>query len=342
MKIGLGIRQFLLYAGVFWMRHSEAQDRLLSACAPTHIRFTARHFSGKTIGEPVGNLTKDQLIVWLGSHKATILALANGLSSKAARVYTDILVVVPPFSGVEEPSVNKLIKMIAGEDNFSVRLAVLAPDGRLAPFTSDLTEVRTNLMQAISPHVHYRSRTKWPVYEEAAFMSLRKLPGRHVIVLLCDPSNPFHSEVKKSFNHDRTLDSLALFDASQIYRLLEPSSLDLTIPMGDASTEHMDIGPDNHAAYQAGQVSGAAEDQDRLWAQRNPASVASGGRDEADVDTLFKDIFQDAAGSYDSIVQGSPPCEIGRIYPANVSPTVPNIHIFGPTQIQLIPATAAQ
>lgn len=170
-------------------------------------------------------------------------------------------------------------------------------------------------------------------------MRLRKLSGRHVIVVLRDPGNPFHSKVKKSFDDDHTLDTLALFDASQVYRMVQPSSLALSIPMGDASTEHLDIGPDNHTAYQVEQMSGAEQDQDRLWAQLNPENVPNGGRNEPSVQAMFTDILQDAGGSYDSIVLGLPPCQIGKIYPANVSPTVPNIRIFGPTQVQIIPAT---
>jgi hypothetical protein len=172
-------------------------------------------------------------------------------------------------------------------------------------------------------------------------MALRRIPGRHVIVDLSDPANPSHSKEKESFTNDRTLDSLASFDGSQIYRLIEPVPISASIPMGDASTVHEDIGPGNHATRQMDEVVGASRMQDQIWSQTNAANNSTGGRYDATLDALFRDILKDAPGSYDSIVQASTSCKPGRMYSVNVTSRVRGVRLFGPNIVQEIPVTTS-
>jgi hypothetical protein len=313
----------------FSTAQSLVRENSSSNCPPTHIRFTARAQDNV----PAADLKPSDVRVWFGGAPANIVSLISGVSNKSSTPNTDILFVVAPFPRLNQDSIEKLIKNIVRADNFHFDTAVLAPDGKLSHFSSDPEELHAALLHTISGHLRRRTRSEWPPYEEAGFMALRKIPGRHVIVDLTDPANPYHSREKESFGEDHILEYLALFDMSQIYKLIDPVPTSASIPMGDASTVHVDIGPGNHSLEQMQEVANASETQSQIWSQTN----TTGGRYDETLDALFEDILKDAPGSYDSIVQATTSCEPGRIYSVNVTSRVPGVRLFGPNSTQVIP-----
>ena len=182
---------------------------------------------------------------------------------------------------------------------------------------------------------------KWPGYEEAAFLALRHLEGRHVIVDLRDPVNIFHSQAKENFKTDRTFERLAAYDMTQIYGLVAPILNGAGIPVGDASTEHPPdgIGATDYDAMQLQQMRDLSSAQDEESAERNPDTDPTGGRREETLNALFTDILNDAPGSYDAIVQSLADCVAGQVYSVDLTPKLKGVRIFGPNFIQLIPTT---
>jgi hypothetical protein len=85
------------------------------------------------------------------------------------------------------------------------------------------------------------------------------------------------------------------------------------------------------------EVATANDIQGSIWWLTKQNSSANGGRYDETLDALFKDILQDAPGTYDAIIQASTTCEPGQIYSVNVTSTLPSILPFGPKSIQEIP-----
>lgn len=329
----VGLLTSLLFSSAISAQQSPEQTAHPPICPPTHVRFTAR----KSDTTPVADLKPSDVRVWFKDGPGRIIYLKSGISTKTFWTDTDILFVVPPFFRLNQDAIDLLIQGILHVDNFHFNTAVLAPDGTLSPFSSDPQQLHSALLHAISSEVHHQTYSQWPPYEQAAFMVLRKRPGRHVIVDLLDPANPHRNTELNKFRSDPTLNYLANFDSSQIYKFIDPLPTGASIPMGDASTKHVDIGPGNHPAEQMQEVATASDIQSSIWSQTKGNSSANGGRYDETLDALFKDILQDAPGTYDSIVQGSTTCEPGKIYSVNVTSTLPSILLFGPNSIQEIP-----
>jgi hypothetical protein len=323
----------LLFSSAISAQQSSEPTTHPPICPATHVRFTAR----KPDTTPVADLKPTDVRVWFKDSPGRIIYLRSGTSTKTIWTDTDILFVVPPFFRLNQDAIDLLIQNILHADNFHFRSAVLAPDGTLSSFTPDPQQLHSALLHAISSEVHHQTFSQWPPYEQAAFMTLRKRPGRHVIVDLADPTNPHRNPEVNKFIGDPTLDYLANFDSSQIYKFLDPTPTGASIPMGDASTKHTDIGPGNHSAEQMQEVATANDIQGSIWWLTKQNSSANGGRYDETLDALFKDILQDAPGSYDAIIQTSTTCEPGQIYSVKVTSTLPSVLLLGPNSIQEIP-----
>ena len=315
------------------LQAQNVQDTRLTDCPAAHLRFTAR----RNDGSPAAGLRPSDVRVWFGGAVVQALSLKNGVASKDAVTDTDILFVVPPFFRLNRYSIASLIARIRSADNFHIVAAVLAPDGAVSGFSDDPEKLDSELGHAISTHLRHSSWRMWPGHEAAAFVKLGDLPGRHVIIDLQDPANPFRSPVKSSFIADRTMERLALFDGSQVYGLVNSVPSDALIPSGDASTIHSDIGPENHGAEQLQQVQRASREQSNLWAEKNAMNNLTGGRKDETLDEIFQEVLNDAAGSYDAVALPVRDCIAGRVYSVNVTSTVVGVRVFGPNAVQMIP-----
>jgi len=324
----------LLSCNILECQELKRRAETVPSCPPTHVRFTARSSDGL----PVSGLSATELRVYFDAGAATILSLQSGASDKVVTPDTNVLFVVRPYSDLNEDTVKALIKRIEKADNFRMNAAVLAPDGSISPFTRDPEELRASLRSATSSH-RQRNRTEWPFAERDGFLAIRRLPGRHVIFDLTSPANPYRSEVKKSFLDDLTLDILAAYDMAQIYRLVQPVPLDNSIPMGDASAKHSDIGPENHSAQQMQEVQVASLHQYFLWLRKQPLGASSGGRNDESVEALFDDLLKDAPGTYDLLVRPGFACRLGAFYRVTIAFHRAGVRLFAPSLIQMVPAT---
>jgi hypothetical protein len=306
---------------------------LTSPCPPVHLRVSARNGDGS----PATSLRPQDFRVLFLEGEASVISAVSGVSTQASKPVTNILFVVAPYSDLKEVAVRTIYATLIKADNFLFNTAVLSPDGTSTAFSTDLELLETHLQATLNLHISTLSGDRWPFAERNSFMALRKLPGRHVIVELRDPANPYHSTVKARFDNDATLEALIPYDMAQIYRLVDPVLASALIPMGDASTLHTDIGPENHGAWQLQEVQRASAAQSYVWAQQN-LIAQSGGRAEGTVDALLQDILRDAPAAYDLLAQPSFPCRLGGMYPVLVSARSQNIRIFGPQQVQIVPA----
>ncbi len=228
---------------------------------------------------------------------ASVLALATESPKGKGTLNTNILYVIAPLAGVTKDTVRKIVNASIHADNFQWNGAVLSPDGKLSAFSLDPLQQQQALLRAIDGKIKAQSRSRWPIFEEQAYLALRSQPGRHVILMLTNPDNEYRSESKHDFKEDRTLEVLSSLDITQIYRLTRPVPLRAIIPMGDASTLHEDIGPNDHGPEQLLQVQRASQQQQAL-AFEQMRWQSTGGRTETSLDKLLKDIIDDAAGTY--------------------------------------------
>jgi hypothetical protein len=224
---------FELLALVVCGQTLQRRSAVSGNCPRTHIRLTARTKDGL----PSGALKLQDFRVDFTQGTAAIVSVSDGTPKKADSSDTDILFAIPPFSDLNDSITKPLVRALAKADNFKFKLAVLAPDGSVTPFTSDLALVRRKLADAISGKKRSLGRDAWPAAEQKAFLTLRVLPGRHVIVNLMAPSKLRESGEKQGFRNDMTLDLLAQYDMTQVYRLVMPVPIGLGIPGGDASGE---------------------------------------------------------------------------------------------------------
>jgi hypothetical protein len=303
-------------------------------CEPLHIHMTAR----TSDGAPVRGLSAKDLNVFFDGGSATIVSLQSGASNGTVRPETNVLFVVRPYSDLNGKTVNALIQRIKRADNFDIHAAVLARDGSISPFTQDPEELRAALNHAINRRHRQKSLREWAMAELDGFLAIRRLSGRHVIFDLTSPANPYHSAAMNRFMNDSTLDILATYDMAQIYRLVESVPLSTSIPMGDASTLHVDIGPENHAAAQVQQLQDASQRQSFLWLQKQPS--INGGRNDESVEALFEDVLLDAPGSYDLMVQPEFGCRPNAFYRDTITSRRIGVHLFAPSVVQMMPTTS--
>ena len=305
-----------------------------SVCPPTRVRITARNLDGS----PVGNLTSSDLEAAFGKDPARIVTLRRWPSKRDKAGTTNILFVVPPLSAFTEVSIQQLITWMVHAENLALSCAVMGPDGHMSTFTDDPLQLRKELIRATAMEKHGLSRKQWPASEQSGFLILRGLDGRHVIIDLTNPADPYHSTLKESFKGDRTLEYLSSFDMAQVYRLVAPVPMSSLIPMGDAATEHEDIGPRNHDQKQLHEVQIASEQQDALTAAKL-RGIANGGRSETSLEALLADVSADEQGSYEMLLQSTARCDVGGMYPLTITSHRPGVRVFGPVEIQMIPAS---
>jgi hypothetical protein len=315
----------------------QSRPAVSGSCPRTHIRLTVRTENGL----PVGALKARDFRVHFPQGTAAIVSIEDGTPKKTDTPDTDILFVVPPFSDLNDSITNPLMQALAKADNFKFKLAVLAPDGSITPFTSDLALVRRKLTEAVSMQMGL-GRDAWPAAEQKAYLTLRALQGRHVIVNLMAPSLLHESVEKRGFRNDMTLDWLALYDMTQVYRLVTPVPLGFTIPGGDASGEgSVFFGGGSDPAWQLQQLQAASAAQDASWAVKRFYAAFTGGRAEDSIKTLLQDVLADSRGTYDLIVKPHFECRIGEMYSVTVSTRKPGVRIFAPSVIQMLPITLA-
>ncbi len=336
------IVNFLMYSALLILTMTGEAQQLrrrstaTSPCPPTHLRFSARAADGS----PIASLRREEIHVRLQEGPATVVSVESGFSGKSHAPDTDILFVAAPYAGLTESVISEIVSRMERMDDFHFNAAVLRPDGELSTFTSNLEQLRTTLLDAIAKRSHLAARAKWPLYEEKGFLALRALSGRHVIIILANPANPFRSFAKANFQNDRTLPFLASYDMAQIYQVLPEIPLSTTIPSGDAATLHEDIGgPDVHSFRQLEDLKQTSDEQAALWARQRSLGSVNGGRYGTRPEELIEDIAKDAPGAYDAVVQGQPGCRLGAFYSVEVTTTRPGTHLFAPRIIQMIPAS---
>jgi hypothetical protein len=305
------------------------------ACLETHVRFTAR----KKDGSPASGITTKDLRISFTLGGVDLVSIKDGMGSRLDKPYTNILLVVPPYADLNDSLIKTLVKKLMIADNFRLNVSVLGPDGSLSPFTTDLGIVQSALNISASRTTHWIRKSQWPPKELEAFIALRKLPGRHILVFLMNESGLHESREKMDFRHDQTFDTLAMFDMTQVYRLIRPVPSSLSIPGGDASSGGGASAGGASAIdlqWQLQQVQNASAAQSAFWA-RKLYGTASGGRAEDSIGALVDDLLRDASGSYDLVIKPKFKCQEGEMYSLSVSSLTPNVRLFAPQVIQMLP-----
>ncbi|MEO8736360.1 MAG: hypothetical protein ABI380_07445 [Edaphobacter sp.] len=172
----------------------------------------------------------------------------------------------------------------------------------------------------------------WPFFERNGFLSLRRLPGRHIILKLANPANELHSMAITNFNNDQTLELLAVYDMAQVYQLMRPVPVAAIIPGGDASKD-LYIG----MTSQLREIQKASASQSESWEKKRLEDARTGGKTEDLLETLLNDVVQDASGSYDLLVRPATACKAGYFYNIVITSKRPGAQIIAPASIQFIP-----
>jgi hypothetical protein len=299
-------------------------------CLETHVRFTAR----KKDGSPASGITTKDLRISFTLGGVDLVSIKDGMGSRLDKPYTNILLVVPPHADLNDSLIKTLVRKLIIADNFRLNVSVLGPDGSLSSFTTDLGIVQSALNVSTSRTTHWIRKSQWPPKELEAFIALRKLPGRHIVVFLMNESGLHESREKMDFRHDQTFDTLAMFDMTQVYRLIRSVPSSLSIPGGDASSGGGASGTD--LQWQLDQVQNASAAQSAFWATQLHGT-ASGGRAEDSIGALVDDLLKDASGSYDLVIKPKFKCQEGAMYSLSVSSLTPNVRLFAPQIIQMLP-----
>jgi hypothetical protein len=183
-------------------------------CPDTHLRLTARHADGS----PAPGLHPQDLYLWFSAGTADIRSMQSG----TAIPNTNLLIVLRPGATLQQGDAAALVRSLQAA-NLHWKVAVLAPDGSVSPFTAATDEgsLRNELSKLTAPLPHELNISDWPAAERNAFHQLKSRPGRHVILELAPPSteSPAGSDDPNAFAQDRTLDLLARDDMAQIYSL---------------------------------------------------------------------------------------------------------------------------
>jgi hypothetical protein len=186
-----------------------------SDCPDTHLRLTARHADGS----PAAGLHPQGLYLWFSTGTADIRSMESG----AAIPNTNLLIVLRPGATLAQSDAEAVMRNLRTAANLHWRVAVLAPDGSVSPFTAatDEQSLHSSLSKATAALPRGLSIGDWPSAERNAFRQLETRPGRHVILELAQPTaaSPATSNNPDIFADDHTLDLLARDDMAQIYNL---------------------------------------------------------------------------------------------------------------------------
>jgi hypothetical protein len=186
-----------------------------SDCPDTQLRLTARHEDGS----PAAGLRPQDLYLWFSTGTADIRSMQSG----ATIPDTNLLIVLRPGATLAQGDAAAVMRNLRAAANPHWKIAVLAPDGPVSPFTSatDEASLRGALTKAAAPVTTGLSTTDWPPAERNAFHQLKSRPGRHVILELAQPStgSPAGNTEANPAAEDHTLDLLARDDMAQIYSL---------------------------------------------------------------------------------------------------------------------------
>lgn len=304
-------------------------------CAPVEIRLAAKLQDGSA-----AKLTAGDLKVWFDGGSASVVSASSFASVDGAGGMTDLLFVRAPYAEFGSPvELAGIVNTLARAEGFRFRAAVLGPDGAVSDYFSELEVLSGRLKDAGSEKHALREMRRWVPAEERAFVGLRHLPGRHVIVRLFNDANPLGFQVKNNFAMDRSLDFFASLDLAMTYRLLSPLDVAYSIPRGDASEEAPMRGeaPDSRAVEQTERLQGASQLQSQVWAQRDYWSRWSAGGAEVSTAELMRDVIRDHAAGYDVVVQPHFACVAGRMRAVYASTSDKDVRLFVPRAVQMIP-----
>jgi hypothetical protein len=306
-------------------------------CSAVELRIVAKHNDGS----PVTDLSPSQFEAWFIDGSADVVSLHSFSPAHDPAGITSILLVLPPFANTGTPSdIKGVVAVLAHHEEFRFQAAVLSPDGKLTPFSSDLGALRDGLQQAIRAKKTLPI-DKWKSSELSAFLKLRRLPGRHVIVRAFDERNPHRFAIKDEVARDATLEVAASYDIATLYSLLTPVNDNLTIPGGDASAEHIDQMPDVLGINQSAQLQILSQEQGATFARRSDFNRYTPGKTEASLVELIQDVIDDGASTYDLVMQPHFACPDTSLRPFWISPNIRNLRIFSPSAIQMIPYVPA-
>ncbi len=186
-----------------------------SDCPDTHLRLTARHADGS----PAAGLHPQDIYLWFSTGTADIRSMESG----AAIPNTNLLIVLRPGATLAQSDAEAVMRNLRTAANLHWRVAVLAPDGSVSPFTeaTDEQSLHRSLSKATVALPGGLSIADWPAAERNAFRQLKMRPGRHVILEFAQPAaaSPAGSNNPDVLADDHTLDLLARDDMTQIYGL---------------------------------------------------------------------------------------------------------------------------
>ena len=305
-------------------------------CGPVELRFVVKHLDGT----PVSDFSPAKVQVHFADGPVDIVSLNSFAWQTNKDAVSDLLFVLPPFGNAAVPrDVKAIAQALTRRDNFRFKAAVLSPDGNQSSFTSDAVTLQSDLRRAIEIR-KAASLKQWKTSELQAFLTLRSLPGRHVIIRLFDQRNPQRLPLKAALTADRTLEVAASYDLAPIYEQDPPQEVARSIPGGDASAVHFEASPDLLGIEQSRQMQAASDAQGRAWNYRFEVNRKSAGGAESTVEALLDDVLRDASSTYDLIVQPNYACPKATLRPVSIEPTDPTLRIFGPQAIQMIPIKA--
>ena len=329
---------FFLSTGLVVSKCQDLHRRRLEGvrCGPVELRFVVKHLNGT----PVSDFSPVKVQVHFADGPVDIVSLNSFAWQTNKDAVSDLLFVLPPFGNAAVPrDVKAIAQALTRRDNFRFKAAVLSPDGNQSYFTSDAVTLQSDLRRAIEIR-KAASLKQWKTSELQAFLTLRSLPGRHVIIRLFDQQNPQRLPLKAALTADRTLEVAASYDLAPIYQLDSLQEAARSIPGGDASAEHSSVFPDLLGVEQSRQMQAASEAQGRAWTRRSEVNRLSAGGTESDVGALLADVLRDASGTYDLIVQPRYACPSPVLRPVSIESTDPALRIYGPQAIQMIPIKA--
>ena len=248
-----------------------------------------------------------------------------------------MLFVLPPLnSSGSEQVFQDVLSTLAHADHFRFRAAVLDSKGTLTAFTDNFSALQQEFKAAATAK-GVTSYQEWVRIEEKAYLALRHMDGRRVIVRLFSPENPNHSMAKTRFAYDYSMDTYAALDGAQVYRLLQPVGPGAIIPFGEAASEPQACFGST-GLRQRDQVEESSRDQSAHWATKATWNLRTSGRAEETAKGLIEDVIRDNAATYRLTIQPSFACpDAARFRPVHIAVMRNDVHLFSPTAIQMIP-----
>lgn len=319
-------------------QHLHQRDPPDEWCGQLDLRMVAKLSNGSA-----ATLTAGDLQVSFERGVADVSSLTSFADLHGEDGKTDILFVVPPFSDFGSTSdVNGIVKTLAHAESFQFRSSVLGPSGHASSYTNDLAELDKQLNSAVKASYSGHGLSQWELAERTAFIQLRNLPGRHVIVRLFRTRGVPQAE-KRVFMLDSTLDVLASLDIAVVYRLLKPVNLSSSIPGGDASTQASISGevPDSHGVRQTEQLRTATQSQAELWAQQHYWDTSTAGGAASSTMELMHLLIKDNASSYKLVVRPHFSCKDSGLQTVKVESSRTGARIFAPQAVPMTPVSVS-